>query len=1815
MFDINARNTDAFNTSLREIAEYVARNVTNGGEFIQVLDPEQLGFDPNVEPSPPADVTNLVEVEKWKMKLRRWESVRTKREEATRQAFAVVIGQCSRTLRDRMETHSEWSGIKADLKIVELAKLIRKAMYSGPATKHTTLSFIEAEQDLIKFKQAQNLSNARYLEIFKSKVEVYEHLGGEPGTSQTRIDNQLIKMNISNPAAASQSDQLDAKKAVREEYLSNLFIQNADGDRYGDLNRRLRIDQALGVARYPETLVDAYAVLQAVEETLPTQSHPTPTDEAGMAFTTTGSDGQGGRGGGGGGRGGGGKGGRGGRNNRGGRGGRGPGGRGRGGRRDTDNEREEDQNNHAEQANAAEEHDDDGFFEPESDSDNANNSSDLKQYSLCICNAQRHHTSDLDRVLTIDSASSCDIISQPSLVHNVHTAERPLIVNTIMGKGRITDRAYLGDYPPPVWYYPSGGVNVLSLDNVQHFYRCTMDTEKENSINVHLEDGGILKFTPTGKGLYTYRLGPGETIENVWSKMAHSTNLAEDFSMSIDTVAQRAKNYTKRDYERAIRARKLENIIMRPGTRKFIDTCLRHLHNCPVTQGDARAANDIFGRNLGSIKGKTVRRANPHVEAGTDPVPRRILRLHGRVILCIDIMFVNAIPFFITTSRNLRFGTVASIPNRRKSTIRDQLMSVIRTYHHRGFEIVTILGDNEFEPLRPLFPQLQTCAANEHIPDVERYIRTIKDSTRSTYRMLPFTRVPRLVIVHLVKNAVLWFNAFPPADGISTDHSPRYLLTGRELSYARHAQLEFGSYVQTHEEHSNDMRQRTLGAICLGPTGNAQGGHWFLNLSSGARIVRYNWDVMPMPAAVITRVNAIGARQRMPTKITYSDRYGREIEDTLDDLEYESEDEDDSTYASADDTASSTTHSDSDDDDASIDDDDDSADDDDGHDPRLPDGDSLSTPAELVPADDELPVGEPDIASQADERDLPDPPARPPPRTTGVRTRSAARRSTIHQRPEIAGVEERHITTTRVPPEPTGVPPATTGVPVPPRTTGVPPPATLQPTRPTIGDRVIPGSVETPDLATFPAPMPFDDEETIEFVPMTEQEKFDAAQEEGRTAAQRNHPQPFPRRSRRLQRHEPNHLACQGNIYNILADSDGHGINAFSYLLAVVERMDPDEVFSTMMQPSIDGMMSMLTEQMSAKKGLKHFGQRGADAIKKELEQLVYRKVMHGKKPSELTREQRRAALRYLMFLKEKRSGKVKGRGCADGRKQRIYKTKDETSSPTIHIESLMLLCIIDAIEGRYVVTLDIPGAFMQADIDEIIHVKLVGEIAELLVRVEPSYENFIAIEKGQKVIYTELDKALYGTLQAGLLFWTKLSKFLVENLNFEKNPYDFCVANKTVNGQQVTVGWHVDDLKISHVDPDVVEDLVSVLQNEFGKEAPLTVTRGEVHEYLVMTIDYTVDGKVQIYMYDYIDRMIADAPADLMKGPCSTPAANHLFETNDNAEKLDPATAIIYHHLTAQLLYLAKRTRPDLLTAVSFLCTRVQQPDVDDWKKLGRCLRFARDTRDDRLTLSARGTNRIFWWIDASFAVHPNMRSHTGATMTLGEGTPFAISSKQKINTRSSTEAEVVGVNDAMYLVLWVRHFLEAQGYDITDNIVYQDNMSSILLEKNGRRSCSKNTRHMEIRYFFVTDNISRGKLSVEYCPTDDMLADYYTKPVQGSKCRKFRQRILNLPFDPNVSPQECVEATTETSASMSRSRVSRNPVRSARPAPRAEHITSGNNRQVTIDRTNAMWPRLSSNRKYTDANSNTSSSISAVAKTMGKRSYLETLLRGLPN
>ncbi len=134
----------------------------------------------------------------------------------------------------------------------------------------------------------------------------------------------------------------------------------------------------------------------------------------------------------------------------------------------------------------------------------------------------------------------------------------------------------------------------------------------------------------------------------------------------------------------------------------------------------------------------------------------------------------------------------------------------------------------------------------------------------------------------------------------------------------------------------------------------------------------------------------------------------------------------------------------------------------------------------------------------------------------------------------------------------------------------------------------------------------------------------------------------------------------------------------------------------------------------------------------------------------------------------------------------------------------------------------------------------------------------------------------------------------------------------------------------------------------------------------------------------------------------------------------------------------------------------------------------------------------------------------HTGGGLTLGRGFPITASTKQKLNTRSSTESELVGVDDMMPIILWTRYFLLSQGYGIIENLLLQDNKSAILLEQNGKASSSKCSRHINIRYFFLCDRVNMKEISVHWCPTKEMVADSWTKPLQGSHFRKLRDNIM---------------------------------------------------------------------------------------------------------
>ena len=149
------------------------------------------------------------------------------------------------------------------------------------------------------------------------------------------------------------------------------------------------------------------------------------------------------------------------------------------------------------------------------------------------------------------------------------------------------------------------------------------------------------------------------------------------------------------------------------------------------------------------------------------------------------------------------------------------------------------------------------------------------------------------------------------------------------------------------------------------------------------------------------------------------------------------------------------------------------------------------------------------------------------------------------------------------------------------------------------------------------------------------------------------------------------------------------------------------------------------------------------------------------------------------------------------------------------------------------------------------------------------------------------------------------------------------------------------------------------------------------------------------------------------LDGEPTFPAANHLFEVDDNGIKLKPEQKDLFHEFVAKLMFLGNQARPELQTAISFLSTRVREPDTDDYKKLIRLMKYLKSTKDIPLTLEADNSGCIRWWVDASFAVHPDMKIHSGAMMSIGKGAAISGSKKQKLNTKSLTESELVGVDD----------------------------------------------------------------------------------------------------------------------------------------------------------------------------------------------------------
>ena len=528
-----------------------------------------------------------------------------------------------------------------------------------------------------------------------------------------------------------------------------------------------------------------------------------------------------------------------------------------------------------------------------------------------------------------------------------------------------------------------------------------------------------------------------------------------------------------------------------------------------------------------------------------------------------------------------------------------------------------------------------------------------------------------------------------------------------------------------------------------------------------------------------------------------------------------------------------------------------------------------------------------------------------------------------------------------------------------------------------------------------------------------------------------------------------------------------------------------------------------MINNFTVRQGLREHREETVQAVTKELTQIMkVKKAATGVLRSSMTREQHGKVIRSSMFLKAKHDAvgnfvKVKARLVADGSQQDRTLYPDR-SSPTAMVHSLFIALSIAANERRNISVIDIGGAYLNAKMTgEEVLMEMDPLIASITAQICPEMEHFLD-KRGRMVV--RLDRALYGCVQSAKLWFEELTSTL-KKMGYTSTSVDPCVMTKTVNHTQCTLIIFVDDILAMCEHQSELDNVAAQLRKRYEQ---VSVDNSNDFSYLGMHI-IVKDGKATVSMEGFVNDLMRQMG---VTGHRITPATDNLFEPGES-EELNDEDREEYHSVVAKLLYLGTHVRPDILTTVSYLCTRVNRPTELDQGKLWRLLQYVNGTTGHCIVLDVTAGMHLTAHIDASFGTHEDGKSHTGMCVMFGDGCVMAKSTKQKIVTKNSTEAELVALSDKISDVMRCHELIVELGYDVGTPVVMQDNASTISLVTRG--GGKPRTKHMRVRQNVVLELVRNNELVVQYESTKNMLADILTKPLQGQIMTDFVMKISN--------------------------------------------------------------------------------------------------------
>jgi len=523
---------------------------------------------------------------------------------------------------------------------------------------------------------------------------------------------------------------------------------------------------------------------------------------------------------------------------------------------------------------------------------------------------------------------------------------------------------------------------------------------------------------------------------------------------------------------------------------------------------------------------------------------------------------------------------------------------------------------------------------------------------------------------------------------------------------------------------------------------------------------------------------------------------------------------------------------------------------------------------------------------------------------------------------------------------------------------------------------------------------------------------------------------------------------------------------------------------------------------VSLYKGINTYKDLAINAMKKELKQLVDKKVWSVIPIKEKKHIDYKKIIRSSLFFKEKLDNngdltRLKARLVAGGDQQdkSLY---SNINSPTVRTDSIFTCLAIAAAERRHIASIDIEGAYLEAVLPaNEVYMYLHKDIADTYTDMLPECKQHV---DHKNRILVMLNKALYGCVQSAKLWYTKLVDVLVK-IGFKQNPSDKCVFNMYKNSIQITVLFHVDDLLFTCVDIKLLDSTIITISEEF---TAITQQPYDDITFLGMEIIRKASGDIKVSMSKYSNEIVI---ASGVEGISTSPASPELFK-DESDMLLTDADKKSFHTAVAKLLYLAKKLRPDILTAVSHLASRVNMPNHQDREKVNRVYRYIRGTSEYYICYTGGGNTNVNTYVDASFLTHKDAKSRTGIIIMINNAPVYASSSKQKMVSLSSTEAELIGLSGAARLAVATYEFLKHQGVNVINNI-HEDNLSTISLVETG--NTSNRTKHINMKYFYVHELLKHGKVNLLHCASKDMIADLLTKPLSGSKYTHLREKFLH--------------------------------------------------------------------------------------------------------